>query len=64
MRRLQLTFHIVQTEDEARAFCAAMDARASRYCRQRYPAHYTPYSSTSKAVQSGTFDSFICWYHI
>lgn len=55
--RFQLSFRILKTEQEAAAFCAAENARATPYQRKKYPAHYT--FTTWKDGSSG----FVCWYH-
>lgn len=59
MRRLQLSFTFCETEPEARELCKQYDAQATPYCRKRYPAHFTPWQSTSPTDTA----HFIVWYH-
>ena len=58
MRRLQLAFSFCATEAQAIEQCAEYDRRATRYCRKRYPAHYTPWESSSPEDTA----HFIVWY--
>ena len=55
--KYKLSFRIFTTEQEAIAFCSDVNARATSYCRKKYPAHYTPWSNGV-----GTQHGFICWY--
>lgn len=59
MRRLQLAFCFCTTEEEAKEKCKALDKAASPYCRNRYPASYTPWQSSSPTDTA----RFIVWYH-
>lgn len=59
MKRLRLSFSFCETEQQAREECAALDKAATRYCRKRYPAHYTPWESSSPTDRA----HFIVWYH-
>ena len=58
MRRLQLSFTFCETEEQAKAKCAHFDSVSSAYCRKRYPAHYTPWESSSPTDKA----RFIVWY--
>lgn len=57
MSKYQLTFRFVDTEEEARVFCANVNAMCRRYMREKHPAHYTPGVS-----EGGKERKFICWY--
>ena len=59
MRRLQLAFCFCSTEEEAREKCKSLDKNATQYCRKHYPAHYTPWQSSSSTDTA----HFIVWYH-
>lgn len=39
------TFHIVDTEEQAIAFCNRINSQYTAYMRKKHPAHYTPWSS-------------------
>lgn len=52
-------FEIFKTEEEARAFCEKQNAAATRYVRDKYPAHYTEWSSPKTW---GNETGFIAWY--
>jgi len=56
-RRLQLTFKFLDTEEQAQLFCDAINKESSHYCRTKYPAHYTPWTSSDQ-----TEHKFIAWY--
>lgn len=58
MRRYSLTFRFAETEEEAKAFCDAENKTGSAYKRNRYPAHFTPWTSAD-----GTERKYIAWYH-
>lgn len=52
-----LTFKILKTEKEARAFCENENAGATRYIRKHKPATFTPWES------GDGFRGFVVWYH-
>jgi len=56
-RRLQLTFDFVDTTEQAQSLCEKRNKESSRYCRRKYPAHYTPWISSD-----GNEHKFIVWY--
>ena len=60
MHRYQLRFTFAASEEEARTICARYNRLASPYCRKRYPAHFTPWTSTSPTDPA----RFIVWYHV
>lgn len=51
------SFHIVDTEEQAKAFCERMNNQSTYYMRKHHPAHYTPWSNASR-----TEVGFVCWY--
>lgn len=50
--RYNLTFYLLATEEEAKAFCDNWNKHQNAYARKKYPAHYT-------AVPYG----FCAWYY-
>lgn len=58
MKKYNLTFEIVKTEAEAKAFCNKENADGTRYKRKVLTASYTPWSSQNQAGKG-----FICWYY-
>ena len=56
-RRYRKTFDFVDTEEEAKAFCATQNK--NRYLRKNHPAHYTPWVS-----QDGKEQKFVVWYYV
>ena len=58
MRRLQLAYTFCETEEEAKEKCTDLDRRSTPYCRKKYPAHYTPWNSSSPTDKA----RFLVWY--
>ena len=58
MNRYRQTFQFFDTEAEARSFCERENRTGSAYKRNRYPAHFTPWTSAD-----GTERKYIAWYH-
>lgn len=56
--RYQKTFEFCDTEEQAKAMCQTIDARATRYMRKHHPAYYTPWTS-----QDGSENKFAVWYY-
>ena len=46
--RYQMTFKICDTEEEAKQMCKDLDKSSNAYCRKRYPAKYTPWTSADR----------------
>ena len=46
-KRYQLNFQFFDSWSEAQAFCDYKNKTATPYCRRRYPAHYTPWTSSN-----------------
>lgn len=53
MRKYQLRFEFMDTEEQAKAFCDHINATQSYYMRKHNPATYH---------WSDHYNSFICWY--
>ena len=58
MRKYRKTFEFFNTEEAARAFCNYQNATAAPYVRRKYPAHYTPWKSSSPNDPA----RFVAWY--
>lgn len=58
MNRYRQTFQFAETEAEAKAFCDAENRAGSAYKRKKYPASYTPWTSSD-----GKEQKFVCWYY-
>ena len=58
MKKYSKTFRFFDTETEARSFCESENRTGSEYKRNRYPAHFTPWTSAD-----GTERKYIAWYH-
>lgn len=69
-KRYRDAFKIFKTEEEAAAFCEDQNRKATRYARDKHPAHYTPWSAPAyhyegyKTVYDGYAreTGFIAWY--
>lgn len=57
-KRIQMTFEFKDTEEQAIAFCESINRSLSSYRRKKYPAHYTPWQSSSPSDKA----RFVCWY--
>ena len=55
----RLTFEFKATEDEAIRYCEMINKEQSYYMRKHHPAHYTRWSA-----QDGSFNGFVCFYHV
>lgn len=59
MAKYQLTYNILDTEEEARMFCDNENKCATRHIRTKHPAHYANWDSND-----GAEHKFIAWYHM
>ena len=57
--RYHKTFQFFATEEEAKNFCDHRNATASRYCRKKHPAHFTPWQSSDPNDPM----HFVAWYY-
>lgn len=58
MKKYNKTFQFFNTEEEAQSFCERENSTGSAYKRNRYPAHFTPWTSSD-----ATEHKYIAWYH-
>lgn len=58
MKKLQLGFDFVNTEDLAKRQVEHINKTQNAYRRKKYPSHYTEWTSTN-----GKEHAFIVWYH-
>lgn len=58
MERYKLSFEIVNTESEAKAFCERENTTGTRYKQKNKKAHYTPWSDSHNCKHK-----FVCWYY-
>lgn len=58
-KRYRETFQFFKTEEEARAFCDKQNAAATKYAREKHPAHYTEWR---KPNAYGGERGFVVWY--
>lgn len=57
MRRLQLTFQLLPTEEKAKQFVEITKRVSTPYCNKKYPPHYSEWTSSN-----GKEHAFIVWY--
>ena len=58
MRRYQLGWTFVNTEEEAKVAVEVIKHEMTPYCRKKYPPHYTPWQS-----RDGKENIFVVLYH-
>jgi hypothetical protein len=60
--KYNLTFKLVETEAEAKAFCEGVNSNLNRYAKRKYPATYHAHTIKDNDHKGNDWNGYLIWY--